>query len=253
MLHYNEAGNGYPVVLLHGFCENNTCFNKQVLLLKGHYKVICPDLPGSGKSTPLVHATMESMADAVYELIEQLGIKKCVLIGHSMGGYVTMAFVKKYSHVLDGFGLLHSVATPDDDERKQKRVQAQQVIREKGPAFYARNFIGPLFREGSDAQLIKPYVDVADQFTAEGLISQLEAMKNRPDSQETLRQTPLPAFFGVGGYDTLIPSEKMIGQALMCEQSYIAILAESAHMGHIEQADLTASHLVQFVDGITAQ
>lgn len=253
MLHYNEAGNGYPVVLLHGFCENNTCFNKQVLLLKGHYKVICPDLPGSGKSTSLAHATMERMADAVYELIVQLGIKKCVLIGHSMGGYVTMAFVKKYSHVLDGFGLLHSMATPDDEERKQKRVQAQQVIREKGPVFYARNFIGSLFREGSDVNLVKPYIDVANDFTAEGLISQLEAMKNRPDNQEVLKQTHLPAFFGVGRFDTLIPSEKMIAQALMCGQSYIAFLAESAHMGHIEQAEAAADHIVQFVGGITGQ
>lgn len=253
MIHYNEAGNGYPVVLLHGFCENNTCFNKQVLLLKGHYKVICPDLPGSGKSAPQDRATTESMADAVYELIGQLGIKKCVLIGHSMGGYVTMAFVKKYSHVLDGFGLLHSVATPDDDEREQKRVQAQAVIREKGPAFYARNFIRPLFREETEERLMEPYIRVADEFSAEGLIMQLEAMKNRPDHSEVLAQTPLPAFFGIGRHDALIPENKMLQQAITCRQSYVAYLTESAHMGHIEQPELTASHIVKFVDSITAQ
>ncbi len=67
MLHYTQAGKGKTVVLLHGFCENNTCFDKQVLLLKEHCKLILPDLPGAGKSTTITHASMEIMADQVAE------------------------------------------------------------------------------------------------------------------------------------------------------------------------------------------
>lgn len=250
MLHYNEAGKGYPVVLLHGFCENNTCFNKQVFLLKEHYKIICPDLPGSGNSDHQISTSMEAMADAVYETLVHSGIKKCVLIGHSMGGYVTMAFVRKYSHILDGFGLLHSVASSDDDERKQKRVQAQQAIAKKGAAFYARLFIPPLFKPDADESLMQPYLQEADTFSEEGLTAQLEAMKNRDDNTGVLKQTVLPVFFGVGKFDSLIPEDKMLQQAISCKQSYVAYLPGSGHMGHIEEAELTAKHIAHFVDGV---
>ena len=250
MLHYDEAGNGYPVVLLHGFCENNTCFNKQVLLLKEHYKTICPDLPGSGKSGRQIATSMDAMADAVYETLVLLGIKKCVLIGHSMGGYVTMAFAKKYAHILDGFGLLHSVASPDDEERKQKRVQAQGVIAEKGAAFYARQFIPPLFKQGTNESLMATYLNEADTFSADGLTAQLEAMKNRDDNTGVLQQTALPVFFGIGKFDSLIPEDKMLQQAISCKQSYIAYLPGSGHMGHIEEDELTAKHIAHFVDGV---
>lgn len=250
MLHSNEAGNGYPVVLLHGFCEKNTCFNKQVFLLKEHYKVICPDLPGSGKSEHHISTSIEAMADAVYETLTHSGIKKCVLIGHSMGGYVAMVFAKKYAHLLDGFGLLHSVATPDDEERKQKRVQAQRTIAEKGVVFYARQFIPPMFKAGTEESMIAPYLDEADTFSAEGLTAQLEAMKNREDHTDVLKQTVLPVFFGIGKFDSLIPEDKMLQQAITCKQSYAAYLPESGHMGHIEQDELTAKHIAHFVDGV---
>lgn len=250
MLHYTEAGNGYPVVLLHGFCENNTCFNKQVFLLKEHYKVICPDLPGSGKSAQHISTSMEHMADAVYELLQHLKIRKCVLIGHSMGGYIALAFAKKYAALLDGFGLLHSVATPDDEERKQKRVQAQKVIAEKGVVFYAKQFIPPLFKAGTEQATMEPYLNEADGFSAEGLTAQLEAMKNREDHTGLLKQSGLPVFFGVGKFDSLIPEDKMLEQALMCKQSYVAYLPDSAHMGHIEQDELTAKHVAHFTDGV---
>lgn len=247
MLHYTQAGNGKTVVLLHGFCENNTCFDKQVLLLKEHCKVITPDLPGAGKSAALTNTTMESMADEVYDLLTNLGEKNVTLIGHSMGGYVTLAFAKKYSHLLNAFGLLHSTAKPDSDERKLKRDQAKRLITEKGPAFYARNFIPPLFHPNTAKDLVTPYVNVADEFSAEGLSDALMAMKNRPDSVPFLAETMLPVFWGIGKFDELIPQEDMLQQSLACKQSYVAYLNNSAHMGHIEEAELLAQHILRFI------
>lgn len=247
MLHYTTAGTGKTVVLLHGFCENNTCFNKQVLLLKAHCKVITPDLPGAGKSAAQTNSTMESMADAVYELLISLGESKVVLIGHSMGGYVTLAFAKKYGHMLTSFGLLHSTAKADSDERKLKRDQAKGLITEKGPSLYAHNFIPPLFHPNTPQELITPYVNVADDFTAEGLSEALMAMKSREDSITFLEQTTLPVFWGIGKYDELIPQEDMLQQSLRCKQSYVAYLSNSAHMGHIEEAELLSQHFLRFI------
>jgi pimeloyl-ACP methyl ester carboxylesterase len=247
MLHYTTAGKGKTVVLLHGFCENNTCFDKQVLLLKAHCKIITPDLPGAGQSAVQHNSSMERMADAVYELLVDLGEHNVVMIGHSMGGYVTLAFAKKYNHMLSSFGLLHSTAKPDSDERKLKRDQAKRLITEKGASFYARNFIPPLFRPNAPQELITPYIKVADDFTTDGLSEALMAMKNREDSFAFLAQTDLPVFWGIGKYDELIPQEDMLKQSLLCKQSYVAYLNNSAHMGHIEESDVLAKHIMRFI------
>ena len=247
MLHYTAAGKGKTVVLLHGFCENNTCFDKQVLLLKAHCKIITPDLPGAGQSAVQTNTTMERMADAVYELLVDLGEHDVVMIGHSMGGYVTLAFAKKHGHMLSSFGLLHSTAKSDTEERKLKRDQAKRLITEKGASFYARNFIPPLFRTNTPQELITPYIKVADDLTTEGLSEALMAMKNREDSFAFLAQTALPVFWGIGKYDELIPQEDMLKQSLLCKQSYVAYLNNSAHMGHIEEPELLANHIMRFI------
>jgi pimeloyl-ACP methyl ester carboxylesterase len=247
MLHYTAAGKGKTVVLLHGFCENNTCFDKQVLLLKTHCKLITPDLPGAGQSAGQTNTTMESMADAVYGLLVDLGEHDVVMIGHSMGGYVTLAFAKKYGHMLSSFGLLHSTAKPDTEERKLKRDQVKRLITEKGTSFYVRSFIPPLFHPNTPQEFITPYINLADDFTIEGLSEALMAMKNRDDSFAFLAQTALPVFWGIGKYDELIPQEDMLKQSLQCKQSYVAYLNKSAHMGHIEESELLAKHIIRFI------
>ena len=247
MLHYTQTGNGKTVVLIHGFCEDNTCFDKQVLLLKAHCKVITPDMPGAGKSAAQTNTSMETIADSVYELLTQLGETNVVMLGHSMGGYITMAFAKKYGHMLQSFGLLHSSAKNDNDERKLKRDQAKEVIKQKGPAFYARNFIPPLFYEATPKEVSAPYVNVADSFSSEGLIEALMAMKNREDLTHILAETNLPVFLGIGKFDSLIPEDVMLKQSLMCKKSYVAYLSKSAHMGHIEEAELMAQHIIKFI------
>ena len=247
MLHYNKAGNGQPVVLIHGFCEDNTCFNEQVLLLKEHCTVITPNLPGIGFSELSAETTMAKMADDVYELLQYLNISNCVMLGHSMGGYVTLAYAKKHAHTLKSFGLLHSTALPDDEARKLKRNQAKTLIEQKGAAFYAKNFIPPLFHPNTNQSIIEPCLKAANNFTAEALTAALMAMKNRANSTDLLKQTNLPVFFGIGKYDELIPQQTMFNQALLCKQSYIAYLQNSAHMGHLEEANLLAQHILQFI------
>lgn len=248
MIHYEQAGNGETLVLIHGFCENNTCFDKQVLLLKEHCNVIIPDLPGAGKSPVVTNTTIETMADAIAELLVSLHQKEVTVIGHSMGGYVTLALAKKYPDLVKQFGLLHSTAKPDDDARKQKRDQAARLIAEKGALFYASNFIPPLFKKDTPEELMKPYVDVAETFSAEGLTEALMAMKTRPDSTDFIKTTTKPTFWGIGKFDEIIPEQVMLEQALSAKQSYIAHFNQSAHMSHIEEAELLAQHLIKFVN-----
>lgn len=244
------AGNGIPVVLLHGFCENNTCFNKQVLLLKDHFNVIVPNLLGSVLNQHVGVFTIDDMADAVALQLQQLGIKKCVMLGHSMGGYVALAYAKKYADTMLAIGLLNTTAVSDDEARKQKREQAIKVIEEKGAVFYAKNFIPNLFTQGVSTSLINPLLQVAESFTNQGLISQVNAMKNRPESLTFLLQTTLPVFFGVGKHDELIAEKDMLFQSSTCKQSYVAYFTQSAHMVHIEQPEEFVNHFIKFIESV---
>lgn len=251
MLHYSKHGEGKRViVLLHGFCENSTCFHKQVFFLQHDFTVITPDLPGFGDSAPLDDTSMEKMADAVREVLEQEQVNECIMIGHSMGGYVTLAFAAHYPQLLKGFGLLHSTAVADSEERKQKRDQAIRLIEEQGPEIYVSNFIPPLFAKTfDDAGTVEALVQEGYRTSGKGLTEALRAMKKRPDRTGILEQTALPVLFCVGKEDTLIPEKDMFRQASLCRQSQICYLAHSAHMGYLEEAEKCAKGIRDFALG----
>lgn len=102
MLYHQTSGSGNTIVLVHGFCENNTCFDKQVLLLNKRHFVVSVDLPGFGKSESIPNTSMNSIADLLYLTLQKLNITKPVIIGHSMGGYVALAYAKKYVASMSG-------------------------------------------------------------------------------------------------------------------------------------------------------
>ncbi len=250
MLTYNRKGQGRPLVLIHGFCENNTCFNEQVLLLHDSYDVITPNLPGIAGSTLVEDTTMESIAKELHQLFKALQLEKPIIIGHSMGGYVTLAYAMQYPGQFAAIGLLHSTAAADSSERKLKREQAVSFIQINGAQVYATNFIPPLFYNQSNKLAIEACVNEVSTFTNEGLILALTAMKNREDHTALLSTLSVPVFFGIGKYDSLIPEEVMFNQATLCKQAYVAYLKNSGHMGHIEEAQLLASHVRRFIEGI---
>ena len=121
---YSVQGKGKPVVLLHGFGEDSSIWDQQVLFLKEHCLLIVPDLPGSGKSDLLKlkvepdPISIDDYADCIYSLLQHEAIPFCIMLGHSMGGYITLAFAEKYPLLLEGFGLIHSTAYADSEEKK---------------------------------------------------------------------------------------------------------------------------------------
>lgn len=249
MLHATITGNGPTLVLLHGFCETNTCFNKQVLLLNNHgIQTVCIDLPGFGKSGDVVCNSTEQMADAVHQTLTHLNISFCVMVGHSMGGYVTLAYAQKYSTNLAGFGLLHSTALPDNDERKAKREQSKGFIKTYGVDTFVSNFVPPLFAPNfTDVATIEQAVSQAKDTSVEGLCRALDAMKNRPDSTPFVAATHLPVLYIAGTYDTLITVGDLLKQAATLQNGTFHVLKASGHMGMIEEAERCAQHLTHFV------
>jgi pimeloyl-ACP methyl ester carboxylesterase len=238
MLNYIRIGSGnQTLVLIHGFCENNTCFNKQVLFFKDICNVIAVDLPGFGKSRFEPNITVERMAAALKDVLDQEEIETCIMMGHSMGGYVTLAFAELFPNMLKGFGLIHSTALADTEERKEKRKQVVSFIQQNGKEKYVRNFIPTLFRETAQANDIQNAIQQGLDSDEQGIIEAAKAMMKRPDRIEVLRKTKLPVFFAVGKNDQLIPEAVMFAQASICQIAAVNYLKNAAHMGMIEEAN----------------
>ena len=116
-----DIGTGPVVLLLHGFAEDGTTWDNLAGPLSAHCRLIIPNLPAS--------SSMEDLAATIASLLDHLGIDKCIMIGHSMGGYITLAFAEKYPDRLTAFGLFHSTAYPDNEEKKAVRRKSIEIGR----------------------------------------------------------------------------------------------------------------------------
>jgi pimeloyl-ACP methyl ester carboxylesterase len=137
-----------PLVLLHGFAEDGWIWDQQVEYLKKNHRLIIPDLPGSGRSSLLpAETSVEELADFINAILDAEKTEKCVLVGHSMGGYITLAFAEKYPLRLKAFGLFHSTAYSDSEEKKKARRKSIELIRNYGVPAFIRQSTPNLFSE----------------------------------------------------------------------------------------------------------
>lgn len=248
MIHYQKQGSGETtLVLVHGFCENNTCLKRQVLFFKDHCKVIAPDLPGFGMSAVDNAATMESMADDIHKILEFEGIENCIMLGHSMGGYVTLAFAKKYPEVLKGFGLIHSTAFEDSEERIAKRRQVSSFIEEQGLGKFIDNFIPSLFLD-PQSESINELLEEAKLSSKEGVLAAINAMMQRPNNISVLQNSNVPILFVGGESDPIIPIKDIYYQYSLCSRAKLLVLKNAAHMGMIEEADTLNKEIKNFLE-----
>jgi len=236
-IYFRDQGEGKTIVLLHGFLENMSMWNYFVKKLSTHYRVITIDLPGFGKSDTLgrVHL-MEQMASVVNKVMKSREVKKCVMLGHSMGGYVTLAFASKFPGKLKGFGLLHSHAMADTPEAKLNRNRAIDVVL-SDKSHFIFNFFPDLFApdnaEKYHKEIQKLYAD-AIKTSPKAIVAALEGMKYRLDKLDVLVKSKVPVLFILGKQDNRIPLQSTIDQATLPETGEILVLDHVGHMGHIE-------------------
>lgn len=246
---YRTRGKGPVVVLLHGFGEDGTVWKGQFDLFP-HHQLLVPDLPGTGESERLNETTMESLADAVKAVIDAEGGGKAVLIGHSMGGYITLAFAEKFPNALRAFGLFHSTAFADSEEKKETRRKGIRFIQEHGAAEFLKATTPNLYAPRSveaHPEWIADHLAATHNFSADALVSYYMAMMDRPDRTSVLRESTVPVLFVMGRHDTAVPLQDALRQCHLPHLSYIHILDEAGHMGMIEEKTKTADLLSAFV------
>lgn len=253
LLSYVTKGAGLPVVFLHGFCEDKSIWEDFTEPVLAHATTICIDLPNFGQSPAMPQATIEKMAEAVIELLDFLGVEKCILVGHSLGGYVGLAVAEFYPDRLLGFVMFHSTAFEDSPERKEGRNKAMNNINQNGVEPFVRALIPSLFSpnqiESKHIKLaISTLVENAKKLPAENLIYTLEAMRNRKERIEILKQANFSILFLIGKDDAAVPLEASIAQCYLAKNSIVHILAQVGHMGMIEAPKEFAKTMIAFIN-----
>lgn len=232
-------GTGFPLVFIHGFCETKAMWFPFVESLTSDYQVICVDLPGYGES-PLasVELSLEQVATEVNDHLQQLGIEKAVIIGHSLGGYVALALAELFPKLIAGLGLFHSHALADDPESIHKRNKSLIFLEKHPVPKFIEPFIPSLFYEKRKLELteaIQKSTEIGLQTQLDTIIAYTLAMRDRKDRFHIWETIPVHCLFIGGANDSRIPID-------ICEQHIEGregvdgyILPETAHMGMFER------------------
>ncbi|AKD03061.1 alpha/beta hydrolase [Pontibacter korlensis] len=251
---YTDSGSGDALVFLHGFCESKEVWNEFMQPLQQKFHTIALDLPGFGDNIENIsNYSMESMADDVKRQLDDLRVRKCILIGHSMGGYVSLAFAEKYGSMLSGLCLFHSSALPDTDEKREQRSKSIDYVERHGVDNFINPFTEPLFyRENRERlqQEIELMKNIGKQSPKESIKGALAAMRDRPDRTHVLREAKFPVLFIFGKEDSAVPLEKALEQCHLPGNSMVYFLGKTGHMGMFERTYETRKALEKFAETI---
>ena len=256
-LFYRKSGTGPFVLLLHGFGEDSTVFESINDELKQQATLLIPDLPGSGKSALLKSSplTIDSLAHAMKAMLDQEQVSSCIILGHSMGGYIAWAMAELFPRLLKGMGLIHSTAYADSYERTQKREQAIAYIKSAGAKAFLHLSLPGLFAQKfreNHPEIIQALVTSGQSFSAEALIGYYHAMIQRPDRTHVLKNLTCPVLLVIGNHDELIPAHDLLLQATLLRHPIVHRIEAAGHMSMLETPDELKSILRNYILDITA-
>jgi pimeloyl-ACP methyl ester carboxylesterase len=235
---YTDEGKGTAIVFLHGFLENKKMWNAFIPELSKKYRVITIDLLGHGDSESLgyIHS-MEDNADVVQTVLTELRLRKVVFVGHSMGGYVALAFAELYPEFMKGLVLLNSTSRGDSDERKANRDRAINAVK-KNYTNFVRLSISNLFSENNRERLsteIEHVKDEAVKTPLQGIVASLEGMKIRKDREVLLHFSTYPILLILGKKDPVLNYEESLEQIEGTKVELVTF--PDGHMSTIENQD----------------
>ena len=251
-VHVSDTQTGSKVlVLIHGYLETLSIWDEFIPLLDKDIRVIRVDLPGHGMSgTNADINTVDFSAQVVYEALMRCGVSECVIAGHSMGGYVALAFAANYPEATRGLCLFHSTPNPDPEEKRDGRNREIALIREGKLALAIAKGVPHMFAADNTvrfADKIDEIKEVAEICDPEGVIACLEGMKARPDRNAFLAEFTKPLLFIFGEKDRYISMEAAQGLAEKYKQAQVLWLANSGHNGFIEEPNKVAEKVNDFM------
>jgi pimeloyl-ACP methyl ester carboxylesterase len=249
-VHVNDTQIGQPaLVLLHGYLETLEVWDDFADRLKRHFRIVRIDLPGHGLSGS--HAKINSpafSAQVVREVLQKCGIAQCTLIGHSMGGYVSLAFADNYPEVTQGLCLFHSTPNADTPQKQDDLSREIALIRAGKLPLVVRQSIPRMFAEENRKRCvhkIEELEEVADVHEPEGIIACLEGMKQRPDYNDFLAAFRKPLLLIFGENDPYISLETARLLSARFPQAQTLWLKHTGHIGFVEEAEAAAEAIIR--------
>jgi pimeloyl-ACP methyl ester carboxylesterase len=250
---YRKYGSGKPVMLVHGFGEDGNIWSNQIAFLQNNFLLLVPDLPGSGKSEMLTenNIAITDYAEVLLAILTEEKITQCCIIGHSMGGYIALAFAKKYPDFLNALGLVHSTAYADTEIKITTRKKAIEFIQANGSQAFLKTSTPNLFWDKEkNKEAIENLIAEGNNFSQAALVQYYHAMINREETTEVLKTFTKPILFIIGQYDDAVPFADSMQQTYLPSYAYIHILRNAAHMGILEEKEKTNNILADFLESI---
>jgi len=250
-LYYRKMGTGPAVVLLHGFPESNHIWSAVWDDLCEQFTLIIPDFPGSGESELEKETSIYDMADCIAEILDNEKIEKAVIAGHSMGGYVGLAFAEKYPGKVIGLSLVHSTTEADDEEKKNTRLKAIELIRKGGKNAFIRQIIANLFSphfKQAHPEIVEQQTEEALEMEEKSLINYYFAMIGRKDQSFWLKNTSIPVQWIIGMEDNLIYYKKILEQSAKSGINFVTFYNNCGHMSMLEDPNKLINDLKEFIN-----
>ena len=254
-IYYSESGEGPPVILLHGYLESSDIWAGFAKKLARSFRVITVDLPGHGSSSIFNECnTMEFLASSVKGIFDCLNINKAFLTGHSLGGYVTLAFLEKYPELLNGYCLFHSHPFADTPETVRKREREIKIVRAGKKFLMYPEDVTKMFATSNLKKFeesLQRSKDIASKLADEAIIAVLNGMIMRPSRQVVMEKGKVPCLWILGRMDNYIHEETVKERVRLPANAKLVVLENSGHMGFIEEEDLTVRIMTDFVHSLS--
>jgi pimeloyl-ACP methyl ester carboxylesterase len=250
---YFEDGNGFPLVFVHGFPMDHSAWDEFVQPFTKNYRVILPDNSGFGKSgLPKQDLSMDYYADCLKAILDNEKISECLMIGHSMGGYMVLNFAGRFPNYLKAFGLFSSTSYADDDAKKQNRIDVAGAARKTDATSFINGMLHKLFGEKYASAHEKEIAEMKAHFgaaaTTEGIAQASLAMGKREDTTEVLKNAKAPVLFLIGKDDKVVPPEKTLPLTHLPERSVIYLLEGTGHMGMVEAKEESQKKIMEWAE-----
>ncbi|HSL46478.1 MAG TPA: alpha/beta fold hydrolase [Anaerolineales bacterium] len=240
-LAYERRGRGTPLLLIHGFPLDHHLWDEVVPLLEDRFDIILPDLRGFGESSTVdSFYSMEDYALDLVGLLDHLGIQQAAIAGHSMGGYVALAFARLFPERVRGLALVSSQVVADTEERKQGRYNSAAEVAEHGIGSVVES-MAPKFT--SDSRLQAFARDSMERQQPGAYIGALKAMAERMDSTRLLASFKFPVVLVHGDADVLIPVDKAREVKAALPEAHLVEVPDAGHMPMMEEKEKTAEAL----------
>lgn len=252
---YRDEGAGVPVIFLHAFPLNQTMWNDQVEALREHCRTITLDLRGLGNSDSSEGASsVDQMAGDVRTLMTALDIDRAILVGLSMGGYVSLAFYQNYPEAVRALVLADTRAGADTPEARERRLKSAETVEREGSRAIASDMIPLLLGHTtltSRPQVVDRVRAMIEANSPRGIAAAQRAMAGRRDSTSLLSIIDCPVMVIVGNEDTLtsVAEAKSLAQGI--PGARLVIVEGSGHLTNLEQPEVFAALVSEFVESVS--